>query len=99
MIRVGPSSWRWCGKSARGTLLVSPEPIGLAALLYSKNCASFVHRSMVVSSRVVVDVVTSPLSSQTRRRRTDGRCVPVRVAAPPELALSNSQPFHGNQSQ
>ena len=74
MIRVGPSSWRWCGKSARGTLLVSPEPIGLAALLYSKNCASFVHRSMVVSSRVVVDVVTSPLSSQTRRR-TDRRQV------------------------
>ncbi len=40
-----------------------PDPIGLAALLYSKNCAASVHRSMVVSSWVVVDMIPSPLSS------------------------------------
>ena len=35
MIRVGPSSWRWCGKSARGTLLVSPDAdrVGRLAVL------------------------------------------------------------------
>src|SRR5208337_2306452 len=62
-IRVGPSSCRRPGKSAYGTLLVW-WPTGLAALLYSKYCAAFVQRSIVVSS-CVVDMVL--LLSQVRR--------------------------------
>ncbi len=45
MIRVGPLSCKWRGKSASGTLVVSPAAIGFAALLYSKYSPSLVERS------------------------------------------------------